>query len=276
MSVTEPIPESTDPRNKLNELSNRRWMVATKSVWFSDPPPRDNLKAQHPATFAETDILRLIEFFTKPEEHILDPFVGSGSTLIACAQSGRLGTGIELVERWAEVSRQRLAGVEGGDSQQVIAGDARDVLQSFPAGRFDFIVTSPPYWNILRKDWDHKVKAERKSRGLSTRYSDEDDDLGNLASYDEFLTELAGVFSECARVLKKRGYMCVVVSDFRHKSKFVAYHADIMRIVEPAGFGLEGITVLVQDNKNLYPYGVPFAFVSNIHHQYILIFRNTG
>ena len=38
-------------------------------------------------------------------------------------------------------------------------------------------------------------------------------------------------------------------------------------------FSLEGITILVQDSKNLYPYGIPFAFVSNIHHQYILVFR---
>jgi hypothetical protein len=43
--------------------------------------------------------------------------------------------------------------------------------------------------------------------------------------------------------------------------------------VQKVGFSLEGITILVQDSKNLYPYGMPYAFVSNIHHQYILIFR---
>ena len=138
---------------------------------------------------------------------------------------------------------------------------------------FDFIVTSPPYWMILRKDLDHKVKAERKSKGLQTRYSDDENDLGNLESYDEFLAELGKVFAECRRVLKKKRYMCVVVSDFRHKSRFVAYHADMSRIVESAGLSLEGITILVQDNKNLYPYGIPYAFVSNIHHQYMLVFR---
>ncbi len=137
----------------------------------------------------------------------------------------------------------------------------------------DFIVTSPPYWTILRKDWDHKVKAERKSKGLSTRYSDDENDLGNCESYERFLGELGKVFAQCHRVLSEKRYMCVVVSDFRHKSKFVAYHSDITRLIESVGFDLEGITVLVQDSKNLYPYGIPYAFVSNIHHQFILTFR---
>lgn len=259
-----------DPRNKLNELTNTQWMVETKSVWFSRPPQRDKLKHQHPATFAESDIVRLIEFFTKPGEKVLDPFVGSGSSLVACAECGRSGTGIELVERWVEIAGRRLDGAEG---QTLLAGDARKVLPGITDAAFDFVVTSPPYWMILQKDWDHKVKAERKSKGLSTRYSDEQDDLGNVQSYDDFLAELGKVFAECRRVLNKREYMCVVVSDFRHKSRFVAYHADICRVIESVGFSLEGITILVQDSKNLYPYGIPYAFVSNIHHQYILVFR---
>lgn len=273
--IVENITEDSiiDPRNALNDLTNREWMVETKSVWFSRPPQRDKLKAQHPATFAESDIVRLIQFFTKRGQKVLDPFVGSGSTLVACAQCDRSGIGIELVDNWAEVAEKRVLQEEPVFDQAVLRGDSRIVLPTLAQESFDFIVTSPPYWMILRKDLDHKVKAERKSKGLQTRYSDEVNDLGNVESYEEFLGELGHVFTECRRVLKIKRYMCVVVSDFRHKSEFVAYHADISRVVESAGFSLEGITILAQDNKNLYPYGMPFAFVSNIHHQYILVFR---
>lgn len=262
-----------DPRNTLNELTNTQWMIETKSVWFSQPPQRDKLKAKHPATYAESDIIRLIEFFTKPGRKVLDPFVGSGSTLVACARCGRAGTGIELVDKWADVARQRISAEKPDPEQTVLCGDSREVIKTLPDESFDFIVTSPPYWMILRKDWDHKVKAERKAKGLSTRYSDEKNDLGNIESYEKFLNELAGIFTECRRVLAKKCYIAVIVSDFRHKSKFVPYHSDISRAIESVGFSLEGITVLVQDNKHLYPYGLPYAFVSNIHHQYILIFR---
>jgi DNA modification methylase len=267
---------AVDPRNRLNELTNRDWMMQTKSVWFSRPPQRDKLKAQHPATFAESDIVRLIEFFTKPGATVLDPFVGTGSTLVACALTGRRGVGIELVEHWAEVARQRLHAVQTGSEQRILTGDARELMSEMDDESVDLVVTSPPYWSILRKDWDHKVKAERKSKGLSTRYSDEAGDLGNTASYDEFLAELGKVFGQCLRALKTKGYMCVVVCDFRDGSRFVPYHADISRLIESVGFSLEGITILVQDSKNLYPYGIPFAFVSNIHHQYILVFRKNG
>lgn len=266
---------TTDPRNKLNDLTNKDWMMETKSVWFSRPPQRDELKAQHPATFAESDIVRLIEFFTKPGMTVLDPFLGSGSTLVACAQSGRKGVGVELVEHWAEIARKRLE-AEESNGHRILNGDSREVLAEIEDNSFDFIVTSPPYWSILRKDWDHKVKAERKSKGLQTRYSDQDNDLGNTESYEDFLGELGKVFAECRRVLIPKRYMCVVVSDFRHGSEFIAYHSDISRVMTSVGFTLEGITILVQDSKNLYPYGLPFAFVSNIHHQYILVFRKNG
>lgn len=275
-ALWEEEPEAPDPRNRLNELSNTQWMKETKSVWFSQPPQRDPLKAQHPATFAESDIERLILFFTRSGERVLDPFVGTGSTLVACARTGRLGTGIELVTRWADVARRRVALEESSVPQLVLEGDARRLLPEIEDASFEFIVTSPPYWSILLKDRDHKVRTERKARGLETRYSDEEADLGNLGSYEDFLKALARIFEECRRVLVPRRYMCVIVSDFRHRSRFIPYHADLIRVVEQVGFSLEGITILVQDNKNLYPYGIPYAFVSNIHHQYILVFRSAS
>jgi hypothetical protein len=67
--------------------------------------------------------------------------------------------------------------------------------------------------------------------------------------------------------------MCVVVSDFRHGAKFVPYHADLIAALSPMGWELKGITILTQNHKKLYPYGYPYAFVSNIHHQYILVFQ---
>ena len=270
-----------DARNRLNDLSNVEWLTFTKSVWQSRPPPRDPLKEQHPATFAENDVEKLILFFTKKGGLVLDPFVGSGSTLIACLNTNRRGYGAELVKRWVEVARTRIeqAKEKRRDSYakelelEVLPGDAREVLSSFGPESFDFIVTSPPYWRILTKARDHKSKRERLSKGLPTQYSEDARDLGNAREYEGFLSQLASVFVECYRVLKSGKYMVVIVSDFRHGSKFIPYHSDLAAAVQGLGFTFEGITVLVQDSKNLYPYGMPYAFVSNIHHQYILIFR---
>jgi len=297
---SEPLSESEpryDPRNKLNDLSNVEWLTFTKSVWQSRPPPRDELKEQHPATFAESDIEKLIMFFTKRGGRVLDPFLGSGSTLLACLNTGRDGVGIELIKHWVEIARQRLkrakdssryfqAGIEEYSGRttertqpphlEILHGDAREMLERQESESFDFIVTSPPYWAILTKAADHKTKQERLSKGLPTKYSEDKRDLGNAPSYSEFLEELSSVFKECFRVLRNGKYMVVIVSDFRHGSEFIAYHNDVSTIIKELDFRLEGITVLVQDSKNLYPYGMPYAFVSNIHHQYLLIFRRNS
>jgi len=272
-----------DPRNQLNELTSTEWIKRTKSVWFSKPPPRDKLKIQHPATFAESDIEELLLVFTKRGDKVLDPFLGVGSTLIACHNKERYGVGIELIEKWVNIARKRVklyASQVKLDqfnkpriTQTIIQGDARIKMKEFNDNEFDFIVTSPPYWKILEKAVDHKSKRERLSKNLPTKYSENEADLGNIENYDEFLNELNKVFAQCFRVLKKGKYMCVIVSDFRRREKLIMYHADLAKKICDIGFILKAVNVLVQDSKTLYPYGYPYDYVPNINHQFILIFR---
>jgi len=257
--------------NDLNDLSPKEWVQQTKSVWYSRPGARDRLKKLHPATFAEKDIERLIRVFTKKGGRVLDPFLGSGSTLLACAATGRVGTGIELSPHWAAIARERLSRVPSAPKMDIITGDARDVLPDMEKASFDLVVTSPPYFSILEKARDHKSKAERY--GLATKYGDDARDLGNLSGYADFLGELTGIWKECRRLLKAGKYICVVVNDFRNGPRYVLFHADVAGTLEAAGFVSKGLIVLVQDNKALYPYGYPYSFVPNIHHQYIHIYR---
>ncbi|MEM2741716.1 MAG: DNA methyltransferase, partial [Nitrososphaeria archaeon] len=197
-----------DPRNELNDLTGTEWIKLTKSVWFSIPPPRDKLKEQHPATFAESDIEKLILFFTKKYQKVLDPFVGVGSTLIAAYNTERNAVGVELIKKWVDIAKKRLDNVraqrrldqlEPLTKQEILHGDAREVLKKFNDEEFDFIVTSPPYWRILTKKPDHKTKRERLARGLPTKYSEDSLDLGNIPTYEDFLNELKKVWIECHR-----------------------------------------------------------------------------
>jgi len=272
--------EKVDPRNSLNELSGREWVRETKSVWFQkglgNNHPHTEIEKQHPAPFSFQDIARLIRFFTKKDGKVLDPFCGVASTLKACAITDRIGVGVELIKKWVDLGEERLnKEVNDRSKQTIIHGDAREVLPTFSEQEFDFIVTSPPYWGILKKDTDYKG-SERSENNFDTKYSDDPNDLGNIREYNKFKKELSRVFKECYRVLKHKKYMCVIVSDFRHGSNFIPYHNDVTSIMTGIGFTIEGITILVQNAKKLYPYGYPYAFVSNIHHQYILIFRKNG
>lgn len=276
--------KGVSPRNKLNDLTAKEWLPETVSVWrqkgLGAKHPDAQIEKQHPAPFSFTDVSRLVRFFTKSGQTVLDPFVGIGSTLKAAALEGREGIGIELSPVFAELTRERLRTELAGSlfafpKQQVIEGDARDVLPTLSSNSVDFVVTSPPYWQILHKK-DHKVRQEREAKGLATRYSEDDPrDLGNIKDYDSFLKELTGVFGECARVLRPKQYLCAVVGDFRDGGRYRMFHADLAgQLEEQTSLAVKGVTILYQAHKRVFPYGYPAAFVPNLHHQYILVLRN--
>lgn len=270
-----------DKRNNLNDLTSKEWIQETKSFFFQKGlgtnNPETKYEKMHPAPFSFTDISKLIRFFSKEGDKILDPFLGVGSTIKACLELNREGFGVELSQKWVDISRQRLLEESGFiiDDTHLICGDSRKLKDLFPKDTFDFIITSPPYWNILEKK-DHKAN-ERVINGHATKYSENELDLGNIGDYNKFLDEVSSIFMNCYDILKPGKYLNIIVSDFRHKSEFVAFHADLITKLtnkkNKKRFNLQGIKILIQNAKKLYPYGYPFCYVENIHHQYILIFQ---
>ena len=83
-------------RNKLNDLDPKTWLKFQKSWFVHNPPPRQKGVLLHPAKFPETLAQEFVEFFTKKGGTVLDPMVGTGSTLVACLRARRRGVGIEL------------------------------------------------------------------------------------------------------------------------------------------------------------------------------------
>lgn len=272
-----------DKRNKLNDLSAKEWIQETKSFFFQkglgSNSPEAKYEKMHPAPFSFTDICKLIRLFTKRDGKVLDPFLGIGSTIKACVEIQREGFGIELSPKWCEITRQRLLKESNYeiDGEHMICGDSRKLKEYYEKNFFDFIVTSPPYWSILKKI-DHKAN-ERASNGLATVYSENDLDLGNIGNYNDFLKEVSKIFLSCYDILKPGKYMNIIVSDFRHKSEFVPFHADLIKELTnkklKKHFDLKGVKILLQNAKKLFPYGYPFCYVQNIHHQYILILEKT-
>ncbi|HLE65047.1 MAG TPA: DNA methyltransferase, partial [Candidatus Bathyarchaeia archaeon] len=158
--------------NRLNELSGKEWIKFTKSWFVHSPPRRDRTKIVHPSGFPETLVQGFIEFFTKPGMWILDPFLGTGSTLLAAHAAGRNAVGVEINPKYAGIASTRLKGVGGGSltKQIVLEGDSRrltELLSAFP--EMDFCITSPPYWNQLVRA--SMRQRDRLERGWDTVYS---------------------------------------------------------------------------------------------------------
>jgi len=269
--------------NSLNDLTAKEWLPETITVFAQKGLGAKNTNAmiekQHPAPFSFQDIGKLIQFFTKENDKVLDPFSGVASTIKACAFNNRYGVGIELNARYHELGLQRIQfevpdKCRTKNDQILINGDSQKEIKKIKKDQVDFIVTSPPYWNIL-ETIDHKSK-ERIDNKLDYKYSESNKDLANIEDYNKFLSILSKFFNDCSKSLKKEKYMCVIVSDFRKKEKYFTFHADLANSIEKRGnFVLKGIRILYQRHKSIYPYGYPFSFVPNMHHQNVLIFQNT-
>jgi DNA modification methylase len=265
--------------NRLNNLTAKEWIPETVSVWIQRGLGKGHehaqIERQHPAPFSFQDVARLIRFFSKAGETVLDPFVGVGSTLKAAAMEGRRGIGIELSRKYADLARLRLKTELSEEfpfrnEQKILRGDAGMVIPRLPPNSVKLVVTSPPYWNILHKE-DHKAKQERIAHGLDTRYSRDDADLGNVESYAEFLKKLSDILALTRTCLADGGHLCLVVGDFRQKSQYLMFHADIAHEMQVRGFTLKGLVILYQRHKRVFPYGFPYSYVPNLHHQYIVV-----
>ena len=113
---------------------------------------------------------------------------------------------------------------------RIIIGDSRYLSQYVKPGSVHLIVTSPPYWGVLR----YTNKDTDKSYG----------DLSRIRSKREFFKQLEYVWRECYKVLASGGVMVVNFQDLASGAKIYGYTrevflaGDYVQSIENAGFYL--------------------------------------
>lgn len=293
------------PRNQLNELSGEEWLYFTKSVWTTAYPSElgHELRRAHGANKPPRLMARLIEFFTKPGEVVLDPFAGVGGTLLgaAIARGPRRAIGIELSPRWAEVYHEVVtagsaaAGHSAGGSVladlgaqdpggprgfdpsgcELRVGDARRLLRELPDSSIHFVATDPPYNVQLPMTMSGGALAEAwtNRRTDYAMVTDDPADLANAADYPAFLDAMTDVLGEVRRVLVPGRYAALIVRDAYQDGRYVFTGADLAARGAAVGLVPKGDVVWYQAGTRLRPYGYPNVFVPNIAHQHILVLR---
>lgn len=269
-------------RQTLNDLNGKEWVKSTKSWFIINPRSRSKRQLQHPAKYPEELVQRFVRFFTNRNDWILDPFAGVGSTLIASKELQRHSVGIELKSDYVETARRYLEQMGDDVRSEIILGDARhtaDLLeQSFKTGipTFDYLITSPPYWDMLRKSrgGNDSVHKERGEKGLPQFYSDSSSDLGNVAEYGKYIEKLTGILYSLRSLLKPQAYLTIVVQNIRDPDGIMRPLAWDLAAELSDIYALRQEMIWCQDNKRLGCWGYPTTYVSNVHHHYCLIFQN--
>ena len=255
--------------DRANNLTGSEWLKNSFSIWRG--LSKDSGVLDHPAPFPIALATKLIDCFVADRKGVLlDPFAGSGSSLLAALQSGMGAVGFDINSEYRAVFESRLSLLESfGAGWKYEVQDARNFEDIVDRNSIEICITSPPYWDILnrKRTADGKVPRSYSVNGL---------DLGNLENYREFLESLGKVAEQIGHSLRPRGYFILNVMDIRKGSKFYPLHQDASDAVLKFGaFTLEDI--IVWDRQSEYnamrPLGYPYKFIVNKVHEYLLIFR---
>ena len=291
--------------NTLNELSGEEWLYFTKSLWTTAYPSELGHAARksHGANKPPRLMARLIEFFTRGDELVLDPFAGVGGTLLGAAicRRPRRALGFEIEPRWAtvyeSVVRDALGERDGAgpvltdlgqndpggprsfepSGCRLAVGDALRLLPGLETSSIDFVATDPPYNPQLKMTMAGGRLAETfaNRRTDYAMVTDDEADLANSASYGEYLDRMEAVMAELARVLRPGRYATVIVRDAYQDGRYRFTGADLAVRAERVGLVPKGDLIWYQAGSRLRPYGYPRSFVPNIVHQHILVLRTS-
>jgi len=141
---------------RANDLNGKEWTSYSISVWKDIRKGTDEKTIIHPAMFPLMLVKRIIRCFTTSEDKkILDPFMGSGSTLVGAALLGRIGIGFEIYREFIELAEQRLYICTRSKINEppyiIYPVDASKLSEFVQPDSIDLCFTSPPYWNILSR-----------------------------------------------------------------------------------------------------------------------------
>jgi DNA modification methylase len=291
------------PANTLNELSGEEWLYFTKSLWTTAYPSElgHDRRRTHGANKPPRLMARLIEFFTRGGELVVDPFAGVGGTLLGAAicRSPRRALGIEIEPRWIEIyeavvrdgvlardgAGEALADLGTADPGgtrpfdpsgcRMVRGDALGVLAGLEPGSVDLVATDPPYNPQLRMTMAGGAAAATwaNRRTDYAMVTEDPADIANSASYAEYLDRMGEVLAACRVALKDRGHALLIVRDAYQDGRYRFTGSDLAARAERVGLIPKGDLIWYQAGARLRPYGYPRGFVPNIVHQHILVLQ---
>ncbi|MCL5978681.1 MAG: site-specific DNA-methyltransferase [Nitrospirae bacterium] len=263
----------------INCMSPKDWLKSQLGVWQFNYEKRDiRDKQAHPATFPISLAKKIIELFTHEGELVLDPFVGSGTTLVAAHDSNRNAVGFDLQEKYIELSRSRLSnGVFFNTSSQIaVQDDARNIHQYFEDETISLIWTSPPYANLLNRERKNKSRRFRNNEQLGKieQYSQDERDLGTM-SLDEYTRVMGDIYESLLPLLKPKGHCVINVPDMWWENQRITIHVSLIQELRARGYELRNI--IIWDRTNLVNrigiFGWPSNYITmGVTFEYLLDF----
>ena len=263
----------------INCLTAKQWLKNQMGVWQFNYEARDiRDKSIHPATFPISLSKRIIELFTHEGELVLDPFVGSGTTLVAAQDTNRNAVGFDLQKTYVELSKSRLSTDNLFNSARQIAvmEDARNISKYLNKETVSLIWTSPPYANLLNRERKNKSRRNRNNEQLGKveQYSQDKRDLGTyeLETYSEAMGD---IFEKLLPLLKPKSHCVINVPDMWWENKRITIHISLVEELRRRGYELRNIIIWDRTNivNQIGIFGWPSNYITmGVTFEYLLDF----
>jgi DNA modification methylase len=236
--------------------------IAVWEFYYEKRDIRD--KNIHPAVFPIALPAKCIQLFTHQGELVLDPFVGSGTTLVAAQDLGRNAVGFDLKAYYVDYSNERVLSGEDETSQIAIHDEALKVPEYLEEDTVSLCVTSPPYANLLNRKRKNKSKRgnlrEDEHYLEVQQYSNDPRDLGTM-KVEEYASTLGEIFGGILPLLKPRGHCVINITDYWWEGQRVPIHINVVDALQKEGFELRN--TIIWDRRNIVNKVGIFGWPSN-------------
>jgi DNA modification methylase len=242
--------KSESQENDFEIQKTTVWSFPNRGNWLTH-------NAKYRGNWAPQIPNNLIRLYSKEDETVLDPMIGSGTTMIEAKSLGRQGIGFDIHPEAVTLAQESCKfNCEKTYEPVINQGDARN-MKSIGDASIDLIATHPPYLNI--------IKYGTKSV---------DGDLSAISSMQKFCDEIEKVARECYRVLKPGKYCAVLIGDTRRRRHYVPLAFSVMQRFFKAGFILKEDVIKVQHNCSTTRYwSAQDKDFLLIMHEHLFIFR---
>lgn len=199
----------------------------------------------------------LIRLYSKKGDTVLDPMVGSGTTMIEAKSLGRRGVGFDIHSEVVRLAQESCKFSCDESYEPVIKeGDARH-LKFIENESVDLIATHPPYLNIISY-------GEKPIEG----------DLSATGNLKKFCDEIEKVAREAYRILKPGRFCAILIGDTRKRRHYVPLAFSVMQRFLKVGFILKEDVIKVQHNCSTTRYwGAQDRDFLLIMHEHLFVFR---
>lgn len=255
------------PENHLSCITAKEWLKSQIGVWQFNYESRDiRNKKLHPAAYPIALAKKCISLFTHEGELVLDPFLGSGSTLVAAQDLNRNAVGFDLKPEYVDLSNSRLTTLPAALSTEQIAccDDARSIPEYLEPGTVSLILTSPPFANLLNRPRLNKSRRgnlRANDQYLKVeQYSQDERDLGTL-DLEGYQREMGQIFQGLLPLLKEKGHCVIDVPDFWLENQRVTLHIAVVEAMRQVGYELRN--TIIWDRTNIVNRVGIFGWPSN-------------